>query len=186
MSLSKKHSVFVDEYLRLFNGTRAYLRVYSHCSEKSARARASKLLTKDNIVEAIKIRLKEVHMEADEVLRLLADMARGDMGEFLDVSGMGFNLDLQDAKSRGLTKLIRKVKQKTTTYLAKKESEEDREVHELEIELYDAQAALEKIGRHLGLFPNKVDLTSAGQAITFIVERRQDGDEAPPALSETT
>jgi hypothetical protein len=38
-------------------------------------------------------------------------------------------------------------------------------VHELEIELYDAQAAGEKIGRHLNLFPNKVDVTSGGKPI---------------------
>jgi phage terminase small subunit len=165
MTLSKKHSAFVDEYMRLFNGTKAYLRIYPHSSSKSARANAARLIATDNIAQAIEERLKELHMGAEEVLKLLADMARGDMGEFLDVSGMGFNLDLQDAKARGLTKLIRKVKQKTTTYLAKKESEEDREVNELEIELYDAQAALEKIGRHLDLFPNKLDVTSAGEKI---------------------
>lgn len=181
MSLSKKHNAFVDEYLRLWNGTQAYLRVYKHCSRKSAPANASRLLSSDNIIEAIKQRLADAHMQTDEVLKLLADMARGDMGEFLDVSGMGFNLDLQDAKARGLTKLIRKVKQKTTTYLAKKESEEDREVHELEIELYDAQAALEKIGRHLDLFPNKVDLTSAGEKIKGIIQIVEHNDDVDPA-----
>ncbi len=179
--LSKKHSAFIDEYLRCFNGTWAYLRVYPHVSKRSARASAARLLATVSVTEAIKQRLQELHMGADETLKLLADMARGDMGEFLDVSGMGFNLDLQDAKARGLTKLIKKVKQRTTTYLAKKESEEDREVHDLEIELYDAQAALEKIGRHLDLFPNKVDVTSGGQAITFVIER--DDGEADKIIS---
>ena len=152
MTLSKKHSAFLDEYLRIFNGTRAYMRVYPKASERSAGVRAAELLGKVSIQEEYAKRLKELHMGADEVLRLLADHARGDMGEFLDVSGMGFNLDLQEAKAKGLTRLIKKVKQKTTIFSAKSESDEDREVHELEIELYDAQAAAEKIGKHLKLF----------------------------------
>jgi hypothetical protein len=109
------------------------------------------------------------------VLKLFADHARGDMGEFLDVSGMGFNLDLQEAKKRGLTKLIKKVKQKTTIFLSKKESEEDREVHELEIELYDAQAAGEKIGRHLKLFTDQVELS--GQIESIIKKVNVDPDK---------
>lgn len=150
--LSKKHSAFLDEYLRCFNATKAYKRVYPHASVKSSQVNSSKLLSNAIIIAEYERRLKEMHMGEDEVLKLFADHARGDMGEFLDVSGMGFNLDLQEAKKRGLTKLIKKVKQKTTIFLAKKESDEDREVHELEIELYDAQAAGEKIGRHLKLF----------------------------------
>jgi hypothetical protein len=104
-------------------------------------------------------------MGADEVLKILADMARGDIGEFLSKDGPGFDIDLKEAKQLGLTKLIKRIKQKTTIFLAKGESGEDREVHDLEIELYDAQAAAEKIGRHLDLFPNKLDLTSKGEKI---------------------
>lgn len=182
IALSKKHSAFVDEYLRLFNGTRAYLRVYPHSSEKSARAHASRLVADGNVQEEIRRRLKEMHMGSDEALKLLADMARGDMGEFLDVSGVGFNLNLQDAKKRGLTKLIRRVKQKTTIFLAKKDSDEDREVHELEIELYDAQSALEKLGKHLDLFPNKLDVTSGGQPMKVIIEYAESDNQT----TETT
>jgi phage terminase small subunit len=174
-ALSKKHTAFVEEYLRTFNGTRAYMHVYPNAKERSARSNASELLTNPNVKEAIGLRLTEMHLGADEVLKLLGDMARGDMGEFLDVSGMGFNLDLQDAKAKGLTKLIKRVKQKTTIFQAKKESEEDREVHELEIELYDAQAALEKIGKHHGLFKDSLDITSAGQKITVKLVKDEDG-----------
>jgi hypothetical protein len=151
------------------------MRVYSHASYNTARANASDLLARTDISDVIKERLAAAHVGADEVLKILADMARGDMGEFLDVSGMGFNLNLRDAKERGLTKLIKRVKQKTTIFMAKKESEEDREVHELEIELYDAQSAAEKIGRHLDLFPNKLDLTSKGEKIVVKLVKDEDG-----------
>jgi len=175
MTLSKKHSAFVDEYLRLFNGTRAYMRIYPRASARSAGVNAAKLLGSASVSEAIKERLKEAHVGADEVLKILADMARGDIGEFLSKEGAGFDIDLKDAKARGLTKLIKRIKQKTTIFLAKGESGEDREVHDLEIELYDAQAAAEKIGRHLDLFPNKLDLTSKGDKITVTFVKDEDG-----------
>lgn len=177
--LSKKHSAFVDEYLRLFNGTRAYLRVYKRASYNTARANASKLLANADIAEAIRKRLEELHMGADETLKLLADMARSDVGAFMDVSTVGWNIDLLQRDDKGElmhdaggnvikkpeTKLIKKLKQKVTTFIGKKEDSEDREIIETEIELYDAQAALEKIGRHLDLFPNKMDVTSGGEKI---------------------
>jgi phage terminase small subunit len=164
-SLSKKHQAFIDEYLRIWNGTRAYMRVYPKCSYASARTLAGELLAKIDISEAITERMNEAHMSADEALALLADQARGDMAQLMDITSMGFNMDMEKAKDAGLTKLIKKVKQKTTTFIAKKESEEDREVTELEVELYDAQAAIDKILRVHGKYNDKVDVTSAGEKI---------------------
>ena len=68
---------------------------------------------------------------------------------------------MSKAQEMGLTGLIKKVKQKTTIYQAKKESEEDREVTELEIELYDRQAALRDILKLHGKFTDKVDLSNS-------------------------
>lgn len=145
--LSRKHQKFIDEYLQCWNGTRAYMRVYPKASYESAGVLASELLGNVRVSAVITERMNEAHMSADEALKLLADMARGDVAQIMDVSSMGFNLDMKRAQELGLTKLIKKVKQKTTIYQAKKESEEDREVTELEVELYDAQAAIDKILR---------------------------------------
>lgn len=198
--LSIKHTAFVDEFLRTFNATMAYKRVYPKTSSHAARANASRLIAKDSISSAIRARLSEMHMSADEVLKLLADMARGDMGDFIDASGVGFSLDMKAAKEKGITKLIKKVKQKTTTFIAKKESEEDREVHELEIELYDAQSALEKIGKHHRLFTDSVDLTTGGKPLSDVIgvklidyrtgitetAPRPGGDSEPPRQDENS
>ena len=161
--LTNKQQVFIDEYLLRFNATKA-ARAAGY-SAKGAYQQGWALLRIPEIQAAIKARLDEVHMSADEALKLLSDMGRSDMGDFLDVSGMGFNLDLSDAKEKGLTKLIKKVKQKTTTFIAKKESDEDREVHELEIELYDAQAAIRDVLKISGKFVDKVDVTSDGKSL---------------------
>lgn len=170
--LNAKQTVFVNEYLKCWNAAESARR--AGYSVRTAREIGRENLTKPNIRAEITARLDEVHMSADEALKLMADMARGDMGEFLDVSGMGFNLDLQDAKSRGLTKLIRKVKQKTTIFSAKKESDEDREVHELEIELYDAQAAARDVLKIHGKFIDRQDITSGGEKIVVKMVRDDD------------
>ena len=101
-------------------------------------------------------------MSADEALKLQADIGRGDIGELADENGF---FDFGKAKEAGLTKLIKKFKQKTTTFLAKGESGEDREVHEIEVELYPADAAQERALKIHGKLVNKVDITSKGDKV---------------------
>ena len=177
--LSRKHSAFLDEYLRTFNGTRSYMRVYPKASERSAGVRAAELLGNVRIQAEYERRLKELHMGQDELLKLLADEARGDIGMFMDVSTTGWNIDLLQRDENGElihdasgnvirkpeTKLIKKLKQKVTTIIGKAEDGEDREIIETEIELYDAQAAKVHLGKHLKLFTDQVDVTSKGEKI---------------------
>jgi hypothetical protein len=119
----------------------------------------------------------------------LADEARGDIGVFMDVSTVGWNIDLLQRDSNGElvhdaagnvirkpeTKLIKKLKQKVTTIIGKSEDGEDREIIETEIELYDAQAAKVHLGKHLKLFTDQVDITSGGRRI--VVDMLDDTDE---------
>jgi len=174
--LRKKDQLFVDEYLLCFNATEAYMKIHPKSKRESAWVSASRLLSSDKVTREIQSRLKGVHMSANEALSLLADMARGDVAKLMDVGSMGFNLDMAKAKEAGLTKLIKKVKQKTTIYQAKKESEEGREVTELEIELYDAQAAIDKVLKVHGKYVDRVDLTSGGEVILRVVYT----DKKPP------
>jgi phage terminase small subunit len=155
--LNRKQRIFVDEYLKCWNASEAARK--AGYSKKTAGAIGAENLTKPEISDEIQARLKESHMSADEALDLLSALARGDMAKLMDVTAMGFNLDMQKAQEAGLTKLIKKVKQKTTIYNAKKESEEDREVTELELELYDSQAAIDKILHIHGKFVDKHDIT---------------------------
>ena len=163
--LSKKHQAFIDQYFIChFNGTEAYMRVYKPKGGRAvARANASDLLAIPNIAEAIQTRLSEVHMSADEALKLLADQARGDIAEVMEIYSTGFNLDMQKAKDAGLTKLIHKVRQKTTTIIGKNESDDDKEITELEVELYDAQAALRDILKIHGKFIDKRQVSGTGE-----------------------
>ena len=169
MALTNKQRVFVNEYLRCWNATEAALR--AGYSSRSARQIGQQNLSKHDISAEIQSRLQEIHMSADEALALLADHARGDIGEFMDVSQMGFNLQLLDEEgNRKNTRVIKKIKQKTTTFIAKKESDEDREVHEIELELYDAQAAIDKVLRVSGKYKDTLDLNVRSYDVNFTDE----------------
>ena len=173
--LSKRHKVFVDEFFnKKFNATEAYLAVYPKSNYNSARANSARLIATDNVKEEIKSRLAEMHMSSDEVLKEFTDLAHGDIGDFMDDY---MNIDMRKAKALGITKLIKKIRQKTVTHQAKNESDEDRESHDVEIELYPRDKALEILGKYHGLFKEQVDVTSAGEKLNIIVKVGIDPDK---------
>ena len=182
--MNKKQSAFVNElFLCGFNATEAYQNIYQTKSRDTARANAAKLLAKSNIKEAVAQRVEEHTMSADEALILLADMARSDIAKIMDVGSIGFNLDMQKAKELGLTKLIKKVKQKTTTIMGKRKDDEDKEIHSLEVELYDAQAAIDKILKVHGKYVTKgeLDLSVVGDMKVIVEYADSKDNSADPA-----
>jgi len=90
-------------------------------------------MSKNNTPVAIdKDQFIRFHMSPEEALKLLADIARGNMGDFIKVEKDGtFGIDLRKAKD--VTKLIKKVKYKPNKFGT-----------EYEIELYSALDALDK------------------------------------------
>lgn len=149
MGHNGKRQAFVEHYLRCFNAAEA-ARLAGY-SERTARQQGSRLLTKVDIQAAIEARLNELKMQADEVLVRLTDQARGSMADFIEVDESGdvsFNLSAaRDAKSLHLVKKIKKTIKRGT-------------VNEttIEIELYDAQAALAHLARVHGLYQDKVQV----------------------------
>ena len=162
MGLTDRRRVFIEEYLQCWNATEAARRAgFSHPNKQGPR-----LLVNVGIQAAKEARIAEKAMSADEVLLRLADQARGDIGDFMDIESMSFDLNLQKAKEKGLTHLIKKAKQRTVTTVDK--SGEETETNVIELELYDSQGALVQLGRHHGLFTDKTDLTTKGEPIKII------------------
>lgn len=166
MGITRKRQVFIDNYLQCLNATEAAKR--AGYSERTAYSQGGRLLKNVEILTEIERRLREKHVSSDEALSLLGDMARGDIGDFMDITSVGFMLNLLDENNeRKNTRLIRKIKQKTTTFLAKNESDEDREINETEIELYDAQAAIDKILRVAGKYKDNLDVNVRSYEVGF-------------------
>lgn len=155
--LNAKQEMFVSEYLKCWNATQAA--IAAGYSKKTAYSQGSRLLKNDEIASYVRARIEENAMSAVEVLARLADHARGDFGELVDPATL--TLDWRMAKAQGKTRLIKKLKQTTVI------SGEDKQTDIFEFEMYDAQAALVHLGKHLGLFTEKVDVTSGGEPIIF-------------------
>ena len=161
--LTNKQQLFVDEYLKDFNAAGAARR--AGYSAKTAREQGYALLRLPHISSQVQKRLDEVHMGADEALKLTADIARGDLADFMSIGSMGFNLDLDAARESGKTNLIKKVSQKTIT-----DGKNDKETHIIDIELYDRQSALRDILKLHGRFTEKVDVTSGGEPLIQLTD----------------
>ncbi len=98
---------------------------------------------------------RQDHMSGPEVIKRLSDMGRADMAKFADVRSPA------DLKGNLHSHLVKKItvqarKHKDGTITAK-----------TTIELHDAQAALEKLARHHGLFKDRLDITSGDQPFTI-------------------
>lgn len=159
MALNNRQQEFCREYVRDFNASRAALAV--GYSKKTAGSIGSENLTKPEIEAEIKRLIAEKTMPEDEVKLRLADIARGDMADFFDITPQGWNIRLvRDGVPIPQTKLIKKIKQRVTTRLAKDESGEDSETIETELELYSAHDALRDIGKMYAMFTDKTEISS--------------------------
>jgi len=140
--LTKRQQAFIEHYLICWNASEAARRA---AYKTKPNVIGAQLLANPSIQQAISIRLSELKMSADEVLKRLADHARGSMEDFVTgIEGTSQSaIDLR--KARRLKKL----------HLIKRYSKTKQGVS---IELYDAQSALEKLGRAHALFVERIQL----------------------------
>ena len=135
--MNNKQCVFIEEYLTCWNATEAARRAgYKHPNQQGPR-----LLVDVGIQAKIQERLQGKCLSADEVLVRLGEQARSISKEY--VNDWGF-IDFKKLKADGLIHLVKKIK---------------RNQQGIEVELYDAQAALVHIGRHHKLFTDKFEGT---------------------------
>lgn len=167
MALTNKQQVFIAEYIKDFNATRAA--IAAGYSERTAHAIGWENLRKPEIAEVIEQVIAHRCMTKAEVLIRLAEHARGDMGDFVTINnGLPF-FDFSTAPEQDKMRLIKKFKTKTKTYVIKGDDEDDTPVTEVdvELELYDAQAALVHIGKYHKLFVDRSEISGPdGDAIT--------------------
>lgn len=145
--LTNKQKAFVEFYLKHWNATKAA--ELAGYSKRTANEQGSRLLANVSVETAIKARLDELKMGADEVLTRLADHARGSLEYFL----AGNSLSIAAAREHGKLHLAKKIKQTTRS------SDDEHLYTTLEVELHDPQAALVQLGRHHKLFVERHELT---------------------------
>lgn len=144
--LTIKQRLFLDHYIVCMNGTEAARLAGYEGNEATLANMASQNLRNHYILRELDRRLNAFAMSPNEVLVRLTDIARGDIADSLNSAG---GIDPLEAKRIGKSHLIKRFKTKTVT-------SEDSDIHEAEIEMYDAQAALNTLLKFHGLLVDRV------------------------------
>ena len=167
--LTDKQALFIEKYLQCFNATEACRGVYDSDDDNTLASIGSENLRKPKIAEKISQRLQESAMSADEVLARLAEQARGEIGAYIRDDG---TVEFERIVADGKAHLLKKV-HKTTRF-----TKSGDEIVRLTVETYDAQRALELIGKYHKLFVDRTELTGAeGGAIVLQYDGNVDPDE---------
>ncbi len=149
MALTEKQRRFVDEYLIDLNATQAAIR--AGYSVKTAREQASQNLTKLNIQQAISEKMaersKRTGVNQDRIVLELAKIAFVNAADVIDSD----DATIKAGATADDTAAIQSVKVKV---IPTKEGEGV----EREIRLNDKLKALELLGKHLGMWNDKLDV----------------------------
>lgn len=154
--LNDKQQRFVEEYLVDLNATQAALR--AGYSKKTAYSIGSELLKKPEIQKALVTakaeRTKRTEITADRVLRELAKIGFSDIRKTISVGGNLISPSDWDDDTAGAISSIEVVTRPTT---GKDEDGNTVVEHLHKINSWNKIAALEKIGKHLGMFVEKIE-----------------------------
>ncbi len=160
--LTDKQKLFVSEYLVDLNASRAAER--AGYSKDSAGEIGYQLLQKTSISRAIskafKRRAKRTQVDADRVIKELARIAFASIGDLArwnaDTVSLVDSEELSDDDKAAITEIVRT------------------ESGQVKIKISDKLTALEKLGRHLGMFQSKkFDVSPEEKAV---LEKFMDGD----------
>ena len=154
--LNKKQELFCLEYLKDFNATRAYKEVYK-VKQKTAEVQGCKMLSNPKVSDYLKNKaeekLKKADVSAERVIQSLVEVA---------------NRCMQKSPVMTRGKDPRQVKERV----------EDENGNEIlaDVRKFDsagANSALEKLGKYLKLFTDKVELS--WEVITWITIKLDEG-----------
>ena len=147
--LTAKQKRFIEEYLIDLNATQASIRAgYSpNTAQEIGSENLSKPIIKNEIDKAIAERSRRTGINQDRVLREIAKIA------FVNPSDViNFNqATVKENASDDDLAVISGVKIKSIPT-------DDGDIQEREVKLYDKLKALDMLGKHLGMFTDKVEL----------------------------
>lgn len=168
MKLTPKQIRFVDEYLVDFNATQAAIR--AGYKAKTAHVMGAENLRKPKIAEEIARRQKDLQRRTevtqDRVVKELARIAFANIADYVHVETQTRTKDDGTETTYQIVMLSETEDlsaDQRAALAAVKQS-----VNGVEIKLHDKIKALELLGRHIGMFNDKLSLSGAdGGPLTF-------------------
>lgn len=160
-NLTDKQRRFIEEYLVDLNATQAAIR--AGYSEDTARSIASELLTKPDIQSAINKAMarlsKRTEITQDKVLQQLAKIAFADIKDILEF-GPVEKIEDVDEEGNSIVKIKSAVMIKPSSEVDGTVIAEVSETRDgIKVKRNDQVKALELIGRHLGMFNDKLEIS---------------------------
>lgn len=152
--MNKKQELFCLEYLKDFNATRAYKEVY-WVKQKTAEVQWCKMLSNPKVSEYLKSKaeekLKKADVTAERVIQSLVEVANRCMQKVPVMMKWGIQ----------------------AVEIIKDENGNDQLAQVWKFDSAWANSALEKLGKYLKLFTDKVELS--GEVITWITIKLDEG-----------
>lgn len=156
--LTAKQSAFVREYLIDRNATRAAIR--AGYSAKTARFIGAENLTKPNIAGAISQGEKAIRerneISADRVVQELALLGFANLQDYMKSTASGDPYVDFSTLTREQAAALQEV---TIDDFVEERGKQARRVRRVRFRLADKRAALVDLGKHLGMFKNKLELS---------------------------
>lgn len=159
MALTAKQERFVGEYLLDLNATQAAIR--SGYSENGAEVQGHRLLSNAKIAAAVAVaqakRAEATEVTANRVLKELSRIGMSDVRKLFTEDGQLRSIhDLDDDTAAALAAV------EVVTRRIPGSGDDQAEVEYVhKMKFWDKNSALEKIGKHLGMFTDRVDYTSS-------------------------
>lgn len=185
---------FCDEYLIDLNATRAYKVAYPNCKkDDTARANSSRLLTIANIQEYISEKQKEIEKRTevtqDMVIKELSAIAFSKASDYAKLKKMKRNTPIFDEEGAIVNYKEEEyigIEFTPTDELSEEQKKALSGIKQgkfgLEVNSCDKVRALELLGRHLGIFNDKLDVSlkekeEKKNAISDILNQMQSVDD---------
>jgi phage terminase small subunit len=188
MKLNPKQARFVQEYLVDLNATQAAIR--AGYSAKTAPAQAARLLTKVNVQLAVtegqQALAAKTGITQERVLEELAIIAFSDIKNYLDVDQDTGAIRAKSFDDATMPENASRAVQSMTETRVIKEVKGTKDAADTEMilsanatfKMHDKLKALELLGKHLGMFKERVEHSgSVGGILTFMFGENGNGKE---------
>ncbi len=157
--LNEKQIRFIEAMLIEPDAKAAYIAAGYKARGSAAEANASRLLRNDKVKNALQAarnaRAERTEITADKVLKELALIGFSNMADYAKWAGEGAYFYDSDDLTREQAAAVAEVSSKKTT--RKTQNDDDVETVEIKLKLHDKKGALVDIGRHLGMFTDKLE-----------------------------
>ena len=166
--MTEKQKIFADEYLIDLNATRAYRKAYPSVKKDETAAQAGSRMLRNvkvagYIAERMQARQERTEITQDKVLEELAAIAFARATDYAEVKDDQVFIKDTAGLSENQIKAIAGIKQGKFG---------------IEVKLNDKEKALELLGRHLGMFKDRVEVSGLEEEKTKLSDliRQMRGD----------